>query len=206
VRRGAAVFVARILVQVLDDARLPSLQDVAHHRAADEAQHVAFNVSLVHAIPGDRLDLQARPIPALTLAANVGYTHARYNELSPFVTGVTLDSRLPKTPEWKFTFSPQYKVYLGSGGEVVLSADYTHTSSLFNDTENTLLIRRPATDVVNASMTYRAPEAPWELAVGATNLTNERYLINGQAQIAGGLIYGTYSRPAEWYVTARVKF
>jgi iron complex outermembrane receptor protein len=157
-------------------------------------------------IYGFEAELQARPVPALTLAANVGYTHARYSTLSPFVTGVTLESRLPKTPEWKLTFSPQYKIDLGSSGEVVLSADYSHTSSLFNDTENTLLLKRPATDVVNASITYRAPEDRWELAVGGTNLTNDRYLTTGQAQIAGGLIYGTYSRPTEWYVTARVKF
>jgi iron complex outermembrane receptor protein len=93
-----------------------------------------------------------------------------------------------------------------SHGSVVLSADYTHTSSLFNDTENSPLIARPATDMLNSSITYRAPDKKWELAVGVTNLTNERYLTVGQGQIAGGVTYGTYNRPREWNVTGRINF
>jgi iron complex outermembrane recepter protein len=30
--------------------------------------------------------------------------------------------------------------------------------------------------------------------------------VTGQAQVAGGQIYGTYSRPAEWYARLGVKF
>ena len=157
-------------------------------------------------IYGFEAELLARPVSDLTFSTAVGYTHARYTELSPFVSGVTLDSRLPKTPEWKFTFSPQYRIDLGGHGEFLLSADYTHTSSMFNDTENTPLIERPATDMVNASLTYRAPGRNWELAIGATNLTDERYLTVGQNQVAGGTTYGTYNRPREWYVTGRINF
>jgi iron complex outermembrane receptor protein len=51
-----------------------------------------------------------------------------------------------------------------------------------------------------------APGGNWELTAGGTNLTNERYLTTGQAQLAGGQIYGTYSRPAEWYARVGVKF
>jgi iron complex outermembrane receptor protein len=157
-------------------------------------------------IYGFEAEVLARPVSDLTLSAGVGYTHARYTELSPFVTGVTLNSRLPKSPEWKLTLSPQYRIDLNDLGDVMLSADYTRTSSLFNDTENTLLIARPATDALNASVTYRAPQRRWELVAGATNLTDERYLTTGQGQVAGGVTYGTYSRPREWYLTGRINF
>jgi iron complex outermembrane receptor protein len=157
-------------------------------------------------IYGFEAELQTRPIPALTLSAGLGYSNASYTELSPFVTGVTLNSALPKTPDWKFTFSPQYTIDLGNGGEVLLSADYTFTSSLYNDTENTPLLRRPSTNMLNASVTYREPEGNWELALGGTNLTDDRYLTTGQNQVAGGVTYGTFSRPREWYLTGRVHF
>jgi iron complex outermembrane receptor protein len=157
-------------------------------------------------IYGLEAELQARPTPALTIGANLGYTHARYSSLSPFVTGVTLASSLPKTPEWKFTLSPVYTIDLSDHGKVLLSADYTRTSSLYNDTENSALLRRPATDMLNASITYRAASDKWSLSVGATNLTDNRYLTTGQANIAGAETYGTYNRPREWYVTARVNF
>jgi iron complex outermembrane receptor protein len=39
-----------------------------------------------------------------------------------------------------------------------------------------------------------------------TNITDARYLTNGQAQIAGGQFYGTYSRPREWYAKLGLKF
>jgi iron complex outermembrane recepter protein len=157
-------------------------------------------------IYGFEAELQARPIDALTLQASVGYTHARYKNILVAVTGVTTNSSLPKTPEWKFSFSPQYEIELGNNGAILLNADYTHTSSLFNDTENTLLLKRPATDMLNASITYREPAEKWSISVGGTNLTDDRYLTTGQNQVAGGVTYGTYSRPTEWYATARVKF
>ena len=157
-------------------------------------------------IYGFEAELQARPTRDFTIAANLGYTHARYVQLSPFVTGVTLASSLPKTPEWKFTLSPEYTIDLGDHGKLLVSADYTHTTSLYNDTENTPDLRRPATDTVNASVTYKAPGDHWELVGGVTNLTNTRYLTVGQNQVAGGVEYGTYNRPSEWYATARVKF
>jgi iron complex outermembrane receptor protein len=157
-------------------------------------------------IYGFEAELQSRPFDALTLQAGVGYTHASYTDVLFGVTGVTKDSDLPKTPEWKFSFSPQYEIVLGSSGSLLLNADYTHTSSLFNDTENTPLIERPAVDVLNAAITYREPNERWSLSIGGTNLLDERYLTTGQSQIAGGVTYGTYSRPAEWYATARVKF
>ena len=75
-----------------------------------------------------------------------------------------------------------------------------------NDTEGTFLLMRPVTDIVNASLTYNSPGKNWNVTVGGTNLTNDRYLVTGQAQIAGGEIYGTYSRPAEWYVRVGFNF
>lgn len=157
-------------------------------------------------IYGFEAELQARPLDALTLQASVGYTHARYTDILFGVTGVTTDSKLPKTPEWKFSFSPQYRIDLGGRGDLLINADYTHTSSLFNDTENTPLLKRPAADMLNASITYREPNEKWSIAVGGTNLLNDRYLTTGQNQVAGGVTYGTYNRPVEWYATARIKF
>ncbi len=101
--------------------------------------------------------------------------------------------------------SPRFETQLGEA-TIVLLADWTHTTKMRNDTEGTILLLRPSTDLVNASITYKAPSGNWDFTVGGTNLTNERYLVTGQAQIAGGQIYGTYSRPAEWYARLGVKF
>ncbi|MEH6828729.1 TonB-dependent receptor [Parasphingorhabdus sp.] len=165
-------------------------------------------------IKGFEIEVTAAPTDALSLNASVGYLDAKYTGVlapaqvaaNPFQAGVFAGGELPKTPKWKFNFSPRYQVNLGNGGKVVLLADYTHTSKLWNDTERTFLLQREATDLLNGSISYKEPNDHWDITLGMTNITKERYLVTGQAQIAGGQFYGTYSRPREWYAKLGLKF
>jgi iron complex outermembrane recepter protein len=164
-------------------------------------------------IKGFEVEVTAAPTNALTINASVGYLDAKYTDVlvpaqvaaNPFQAGVFPGGTLPKTPKLKFNISPRYEIDLGDKGSVVLLADYTHSSSLWNDTERAFLLERPSTDLLNGSITYKAP-ANWDITLGMTNITDERYLVTGQAQIAGGLFYGTYSRPREWYAKLGVNF
>jgi iron complex outermembrane receptor protein len=173
-------------------------------------------------IKGLEIETIYAPGGGFTLNASVGLIDAEYTNVlegsgapgdtgavvdpNPFQAGVFTGADLPKTPDFKFNVSPRFETQLGNGGTVILLADYTHTSSMWNDTERTFLLQRPSTDIVNLSATYREPEGRWDVTVGGTNITDERYLTTGQAQLAGGQIYGTYSRPAEWYARLGVNF
>ncbi|PTR11829.1 MULTISPECIES: TonB-dependent receptor [unclassified Novosphingobium] len=165
-------------------------------------------------IKGFEVELVAAPARGLTITGSLGYTDAKYTSVdgpaqvapSALQAGVFAGATLPKTPKWKFNVSPRYQADLGSHGTLVFLGDVTFTSMMKNDTEGTFLLDRQHTTVLNGSVTYRAPGGSWELTAGGTNLTNERYLTTGQAQLAGGQIYGTYSRPAEWYARVGVKF
>lgn len=152
---------------------------------------------------GFEAEFQAAITEAFQLTGGIGYIHDKYTMKLP---GTTAGDRLPKTPHWKFNLSPRYTVDLGNQGRVIVNADYTHTSSLYNNTENTELLKREPVDMLNASLTYEDPSERWTLAVGATNLINERYLTTGQFQVGGSIIYGTYSRPTEWYAKVGVNF
>jgi iron complex outermembrane receptor protein len=120
--------------------------------------------------------------------------------------GIFVGATLPKTPSWKFNFGPRYETALGNGGSLVFLADWTHSSSLWNDIARTLATRRPANDMVNASVTYNAPSENWSLTLGGTNLADERFLTSGGANLAAGGIFGTYNRPREWYARLGFKF
>lgn len=165
-------------------------------------------------IKGVEVEVVAAPTPEFTINGSAGYIDSYYTSVDPLAQvapsvdqiGVFAGATLPKTPKWKFNVSPRYEIQLGDGGSVVLLADYTHTSKLKNDTEGTFLLNRGATDLVNASVTYRLAGGHWELTAGGTNLTNKRYLVTGQYQAAGGEIYGTYNRPVEWYARLGLKF
>jgi len=165
-------------------------------------------------IKGFEIEATVAPGGGFSVQGSVGYTDAYYTTVDPealvaptaLQAGVYDGAPLPKTPHWKVNVGPRYEYRLGNGACFVLVGDYTHTTSLRNDTEGTFLLNRDPTDVVDASLTYRAPGDRYELTIGGTNITNERYLVTGQAQLAGGITYGTWNRPAEWYARLGVKF
>ncbi len=162
-------------------------------------------------IKGFEAELIAVPIDGLTINSSLGYIDAHYTSILPAALvnaspipgiqeGIFVGAPLPKTAKWKFNVSPRYELELGNGGSVVLLADWTHSSELWNDIARTIAIRRPANDRVNASMTYNEPGGHWSLTLGGTNLTDKRYLTSGAANLAAGAIYGAYNRPREWYL------
>jgi iron complex outermembrane receptor protein len=168
-------------------------------------------------IKGFELEVVAAPVRGLTLNASLGYINAEYTRIAPAAlvnaspipgiqAGIFVGATLPKTPSWKFNFGPRYETALGNGGSLVFLADWTHSSSLWNDIARTLATRRPANDMVNASVTYNAPSENWSLTLGGTNLADERFLTSGGANLAAGGIFGTYNRPREWYARLGFKF
>jgi iron complex outermembrane receptor protein len=152
----------------------------------------------------------------VSLAGTAGYIDAYYTSLAPglnygqacvqpYQPCINIGSKLPKTPKWKFSLSPEYLAPLPNGAALRFGIDYTHTSTMFNDSLNTSLLSRPDTDIVNASLTYISPDGGYEVVVGGTNITNDRYLDTGNEDTTAGAIWGTYNAPAEWYITLRAK-
>lgn len=154
-------------------------------------------------IYGAEAEFQAVLTDAFLLTGSLGYVHDRYVEK---LAGTTAGDRLPKTPRWKVNISPKYTLDLEAKGRLIAMVDYTYTSSLFNNTENTVELKRKPVNMVNASLIYEEPGKSWSITIGGTNLANERYITTGQFQSGGGLIYGTYSRPREWYAKLGVNF
>ena len=113
---------------------------------------------------------------------------------------------LPKTPKFKFYLGPQYVMDLMGHGQLQWNVDWTRTSPLYNDIGNTAELKRPTTNIVNASITYREPKDRWEVSIGGTNLTNQRYVVSGQNQGGVAVIDAVYSDPAEWYATFRFHY
>jgi len=152
-------------------------------------------------INGAELEASAIVVHGLKMSSSLAYLDARYTELQAGATGITLGSDLPKTPKWKASLSPQY-TFPVFRGEFRAALQYTYTSSLYNDTENTPLLRRPSTDMLDGSVSYAATSG-WTLTVGCTNLTNGRFLIAGAAQPSVIGYFGTYNEPREWYLQLR---
>jgi iron complex outermembrane receptor protein len=120
--------------------------------------------------------------------------------------GVTqLDAKLPKTPKYKATFYPTYDLRLPNEAIVRFIPTYTYTSGMFNDSLNTPQLYRPATHMIDASMHYVSPSGRYDLAVGGTNLADDRFITAGSPNNGAGEVGGYYNDPREWYVTLRLK-
>jgi len=155
-------------------------------------------------IKGLELETQSRLGQYFALTANLGYMDAYYTYINPDAAAFT-GSELPKTPRLKISISPDVHTTLNNGSVLRLAVDYSHTSHMFNDAQNTPLLARPDVDMVNASTSIASADGRITFTIGGTNLTDKRYITTGQPQIAGGVIFGTYNPPREWYATLGLK-
>jgi iron complex outermembrane receptor protein len=155
-------------------------------------------------IKGAELEMHAVAGNGFSLNFVGGYIDAKYDTINPD-TLIPLDSKLPKTPKYKVTVGPAFEWSLAGGAKMQIGADYTRTASMFNDSLNTPELFRPATDNLNAAIHYLSPAEKYEVILGGTNLTDERYLTVGSINRAAGEMVGTYSRPREWYLTLKMK-
>src|SRR5262249_15219551 len=99
-----------------------------------------------------------------------------------------------------------YEFGLAGAGRMRLQADYTYSAELFNDSLNTPELRRPASHDLSAGIHYLPPSDAYELILGGTNLTNDRYLTTGSINLGAGQMSGTYNAPRQWYLSARATF
>jgi iron complex outermembrane receptor protein len=156
-------------------------------------------------IKGVELEVQSLLTSHFSLNGNIGYLSAKYTEISQFAQATT-GSSLPKTPRLKFSLSPDVHTRLSNGATLRFGVDYTHTSQMYNDVENTPLLARPKVDMFNASSSIVSPDGRVTFTIGGTNLTDRRYVTTGQDQVAGGVVFGTYNPPREWYATIGYKY
>jgi iron complex outermembrane receptor protein len=166
-------------------------------------------------IRGFELETSTLLTDLLTIDASVGYLDSEYTSVLPGVqvvsgpnalqAGTIVGAELPKTPEWKANVSPRLQAPLGTGS-LLLVADYTYQSESWNNAQRTYLLRRAASDIVNASIGYTSQHEQWSVTLGGTNLTDKRVLTTGNESVAAGLIFGTYNRPREWYLRVGTKF
>jgi len=157
-------------------------------------------------IYGAELEAEAILGHGFSAHASVGYLDAYYTSLDPSVgTSITLASKLPKTPMWKININPEWDHDLGNGQAVAVQLSYTHTSSLYNDSLNTPLLKRPSEDILDASVRFSFDEDKYSIAVGGTNLTDKRFISVGSINYGAGFVDGTYSPPAQWYARFNIK-
>ena len=157
-------------------------------------------------IKGLELEMQARPAPGLDLTVAIGYTDAGYSDIGT-ATGITLDSKLPKTPEWTASAGIQYSIPLDDHGFLTFQGDWSYKGKTYSDVQNFESAAQDGYSLFNARISYRTSGDEWEVALFGKNLTDKRYLLNASDVSGGqGVTYGWYARPREWGLSLSTQF
>jgi iron complex outermembrane receptor protein len=83
----------------------------------------------------------------------------------------------PLTPELTWSLSPEYHIPLASGAEVTLRADYSYRDNMYGEPSSDpgRMTEIKSRDIINAHVSYRAPDGSWTAAIYGRNITDERY-------------------------------
>jgi iron complex outermembrane receptor protein len=142
--------------------------------------------------------------PSLDGTLPAGFVDPVTGERSPKIP-LSDDYDWVNVPKWDINLAATYTVALNGGAGLDFRVDYAHTSKLANDISNTPELNQGALDIFNASVTFTAASDRWQVQGGGRNITDERHIVTGQVQPAAGMINGTWSRPAEWFLTLRIR-
>src|SRR5690606_37888510 len=143
-----------------------------------------------------------------------GYLDARYTRLDASLNLftdlilLTKDSELPNAPKWSTTLGVQYTWEVPKfGGVLVPRIDWSYRSTVYNDALNFPELRQPGYHLLDLSLTYLSAGGKWEVTVFGKNVTDERYITAGFANILlGGWAVATLGRPGEWGATVAYHF
>ncbi len=117
-----------------------------------------------------------------------------------------LNAQLPYTPRWKFTFDPTYDYVLPNEAILRFIPVFTYTTPMFLDSLNTPGLERPVTREFDASIHYVSANGMYDVALGGTNLTDDRYFTAGSVNYGAGVDDGYINAPREWYLTVKLNF
>ena len=158
-------------------------------------------------IKGFELEMNAIPFRDARLDFGIGFLDAKYKELDPSVSSITLDDDLVKTPAWNISVGGEYTVWLADDFGATLRADYSYRSTTQHVADNNPLLEQEPYSLLNLRLTFAPDDGPWSLAVFATNVTDKLYISNGLSQFDTlGTTDVTYGRPREWGVMASWAF
>ena len=162
-------------------------------------------------IDGFELEFDARPVDGLSIDGSFSYTDFRFVSGlagSGIVPGVT---SAPFVPEWKYALGAQYEIDIGNAGSLTPRLDWTWQSEMESNIPNNvagfLNGEVESRGLLNARLTYRSPDEDWEVALAATNLTDEFYYSNKyDRETQSGNVYGLPGRPREVMLSVKRNF
>lgn len=121
--------------------------------------------------------------------------------------GIPVGATAPGTIEHKWSLGAQYENNLPNGGSLTPRVDYTYQGGFNTNVIVAASNRVDGYHMLNARVTYKAPDGKWEAALIGSNLTDKLYYISVFDLLSSsGAKYGTPGAPRSFIAELSKKF
>lgn len=159
-------------------------------------------------IRGIELELEAYPTEGLVLVGSAGYLDAEYTNIDPLAVPVTIDDRLPNTPEFSFATAATYTTPVFSDrAELLLNLNYSWKDTIANDAQNTPELIQGPVGLLGGQIKIGPSDKNWAFSIIGRNILNKRFIGSGFNSGPGvSFVEATFNRPGEWRLQLDFEF
>jgi iron complex outermembrane receptor protein len=155
-------------------------------------------------------DVTLRPVPDLTIRANLAYLSQAYDSVKPNAVSLTLDTPVNSAPEWSYSGAIAYTLHVsGHGGTLTPSVDVRGISSKRDCPSGaTFTCKLPPYALVGFRLDFVPSEdGAWKIGVYGTNVFDKFYQLSRTGFFGGfGIDRYTAGRPQEFGGEVSLRF
>lgn len=156
-------------------------------------------------IKGAELEIVAVPTNWIQIESSLGYIDAQYESFNADAL-----ASYPGAADFDFANTPKLTFHLGTtvtffdndNGRLFFRGDYSWKDEQYKDFSNSPTLLQESYGIVDMSLNYANSDNSWLISLGATNLTDEIYVVSGVAD--ADRTFAIASRPREF--SARFKY
>jgi iron complex outermembrane receptor protein len=161
-------------------------------------------------IQGLEAELRYHPTSGLLIEGGVSTLDDEIKSITPVpgtVATVAPGDDLPLTPAFQGNLALSFPFALNDRFKLTPRVDGSYTARLVFITPSDPLIEQGGFFVGNATLTFADKSKGWQVTAGVQNLSDERYLVQGNASLATlGYAERMYARPRNWFLRLSVDF
>jgi iron complex outermembrane recepter protein len=156
---------------------------------------------------GLEAELNARPLPGLSLQLGASYLDSTVKDVPLPDLATIEDHELPQAPRLSANALARYEFPLGSAGKASVQADVQYTDKFCFTVLCAPVEREAAYFVTNLRVGYAADSGEWEIAAFVDNLLEEKYRVYAfDSSLFSGVVAGVYAKPRTYGLTATMRF
>ncbi len=156
---------------------------------------------------GLEAELNARPMPGLTLQLGASYLDSTVKDVPLPDLATIEDHELPQAPRFSANGLVRYEFPLGSAGKASLQADVQYSDKFCFTVLCAPVEREAAYIVTNLRIGYGSDSGNWQAAIFVDNLLNQEYRVYAfDSSLFSGVVAGVYAKPRTIGLTATYRF